>query len=83
MNVYEVVQRLLSFFDLYSKPVYVSIIVRDDNNNVISYKDIPVISVGCFSNKTTINIEKEVSSIDEQMKRVLSLLQDIKSNKKD
>lgn len=34
-------------------------------------------------NKTTINIEKEVSSIDEQMKRVLSLLQDIKSNKKD
>lgn len=34
-------------------------------------------------NKTTINIEKEVSSIDEQMKRVLALLQDIKSNKKD
>lgn len=34
-------------------------------------------------NKTTINIEKEVSSIDEQMKRVLTLLQDIKSNKKD
>lgn len=34
-------------------------------------------------NKTTINIEKEVSSIDEQMKRVLLLLQDIKSNKKD
>lgn len=34
-------------------------------------------------NKTTINIEKEVSSIDEQMKRVLSLLQDIKSNKRD
>ena len=34
-------------------------------------------------NKTTINIEKEVSSIDEQMKRVLTPLQDIKSNKKD
>lgn len=34
-------------------------------------------------NKTTINIEKEVSNIDEQMKRVLLLLQDIKSNKKD
>lgn len=34
-------------------------------------------------NKTTINIEKEVSSIDEQIKRVLLLLQDIKSNKKD
>ena len=30
-----------------------------------------------------LNIEKEVSSIDEQMKRVLSLLQDIKSNKRD
>ena len=34
-------------------------------------------------NKTTINIEKEVSSIDEQIKIVLLLLQDIKSNKKD
>ena len=34
-------------------------------------------------NKTTLNIEKEISNIDERMKRVLTLLQDIKSNKKD
>jgi len=34
-------------------------------------------------NKTTSSIEKEVKSIDDRMERVLSLLQDIKSNKKD
>jgi len=34
-------------------------------------------------NKTTLNIEKEVSNIDERMEKVLLLLQDIKLNKKD
>lgn len=34
-------------------------------------------------NKTTTSIEKEVKSIDDRMERVLSLLQDIKLNKKD
>lgn len=35
-------------------------------------------------NKTTLNIEKEVSNIDERVEKILLLLQDIKScNKKD
>ena len=34
-------------------------------------------------NKTTLNIEKEVSSIDEKMGKVFLILQDIKLNKKD
>lgn len=34
-------------------------------------------------NKTTLNIEKEVSNIDERMEKVLVILQDIKQNQKD
>ena len=55
--------------------------LKDVTDEFVSRKELKLELA--LMNKTTANIEKEVASIEEQMKTVLSLLQDIKSNKKD